>query len=146
MLRIPEDYSLNQEVLHQRYKKMQQKYHPDVSKDKDALTISSTINLAYATLKDPVQRAIYMLTVIHNQDINDASQVSTAFLEKTYHLKEVAEEGTSEEKQQAKTECQKDFDMLVEQIATSLEAQNFRTSIQQTKQLVFLQKCLDRLS
>jgi molecular chaperone HscB len=145
MLRVPEEYDINQSILHKNFKTIQQKYHPDKSKDKDALAISSTINQAYATLKDPVQRAIYMLTNVHNQPI-DTVTLSPKFLEMTYIFQEVALEGTEHQKEETRKECQAAFDTLVEQITLSLDAQEFQVSAQQTKQLLFLQKCLEKLN
>ncbi len=41
------------------YRKLVRKYHPDVSKDPDAVQKTAEVNEAYETLKDPQKRAEY---------------------------------------------------------------------------------------
>ncbi len=56
-LGVPRDAS--DEDIKQAYRKLAKKYHPDVSKEKDAEVRFKEMGEAYATLKDPEKRAAY---------------------------------------------------------------------------------------
>ncbi len=47
------------EVIEAAYKKLSKKYHPDISKDKNAEEIMKRINLAYGVLRDDKKREAY---------------------------------------------------------------------------------------
>jgi curved DNA-binding protein len=47
------------EVIKKAYRQLARKYHPDVSKEKDAAARMSDVNEAYAVLSDPERRAAY---------------------------------------------------------------------------------------
>ncbi|GAB5368634.1 hypothetical protein AAMO2058_001336500 [Amorphochlora amoebiformis] len=69
MLDMPVKYDIDIKLLENRYKKLQQDHHPDqfANKPKDeferAVSMSSSINEAYETLKHPLHRARYMLEI-----------------------------------------------------------------------------------
>jgi curved DNA-binding protein len=48
-----------EEDIKQAYRKLARKYHPDVSKEKDASQRFKDVNEAYEVLKDPQKRALY---------------------------------------------------------------------------------------
>jgi curved DNA-binding protein len=56
-LGVPRDATADQ--IKQAYRRLARKYHPDVSKEKDAAQRMSEINEANAVLSDPVRRAAY---------------------------------------------------------------------------------------
>jgi curved DNA-binding protein len=56
-LQIPREAS--QDDIKKAYRKLARKYHPDVSKEKDAEERFKEINEAYQTLSDPEKRAAY---------------------------------------------------------------------------------------
>ena len=47
------------EDIKKEYRKLARKYHPDVSKEKDAAERMKEVNEAYAVLSDPEKRAAY---------------------------------------------------------------------------------------
>ena len=49
----------SEEEIKSAYRKLANKYHPDVSKDKNATEKMAEVNEAYTTLKDPEKRAAY---------------------------------------------------------------------------------------
>jgi curved DNA-binding protein len=49
----------SQDEIKKSYRKLAQKYHPDVSKEKDAKERFQEVSEAYQTLKDPEKRAAY---------------------------------------------------------------------------------------
>lgn len=53
------DRKANQDEIKRAYKKLARKYHPDVSKEKDAEARFKDINEAYHALKDPEKRKAY---------------------------------------------------------------------------------------
>jgi molecular chaperone HscB len=67
LLGIPRSLNLSLEVLQKRYYELSRKLHPDRFMQKPeaerqrALDLSSTLNDAYRTLRDPVKRAMYVL-------------------------------------------------------------------------------------
>ncbi|MCX7893541.1 MAG: DnaJ domain-containing protein [Burkholderiales bacterium] len=56
-LGVPRDASA--EDIKKAYRKLARKYHPDVSKEKDAEEKFKAVQVAYDTLKDPEKRAAY---------------------------------------------------------------------------------------
>ena len=85
LFRLPESYSLNGSLLEKKYKDFQKVNHPDVSKKENAEELSAHINTAYATLKHPLRRAIYVLQL--KQVDLDIADVEEEFLEKVVELK-----------------------------------------------------------
>jgi curved DNA-binding protein len=53
------DKSANADEIKKAYRKLARKYHPDVSKEKDAKEKFQDVSEAYETLKDPEKRAAY---------------------------------------------------------------------------------------
>src|SRR5512136_2932433 len=49
----------SQDEIKRAYRKLARKYHPDVSKEKNAETQFKDLQEAYAVLKDPEKRAAY---------------------------------------------------------------------------------------
>ena len=64
---LPENYTINDMALLAVYQRLQQQYHPDrfIGSGADSkrlcTQISSLINDAYQTLKNPLKRAVYLL-------------------------------------------------------------------------------------
>lgn len=73
-------------LLERRFHELQRRYHPDHSASKgadaevDALDHSSRINEAYRTLRDPIARAKYLLS-IYGYSVDHAKQVPMDLLE-----------------------------------------------------------------
>src|ERR687896_281756 len=53
------DKSASADEIKKAYRKLARKYHPDVSKEKDAKEKFQDVSEAYETLKDPEKRAAY---------------------------------------------------------------------------------------
>ncbi|WMY97415.1 MAG: Fe-S protein assembly co-chaperone HscB [Arsenophonus sp.] len=72
------NYKIDEKILKNRYKELQKKYHPDRHfnktnlEKKETSDISSMINIAYRTLKNPVERIEHILDINHsyNKEIN----------------------------------------------------------------------------
>lgn len=89
-------YSIDLTRLTRRYQELQRKYHPDRLANRSEIDKSCVlkqageINAAYQTLKHPLKRAEYMLTIYNNVDINHERHTmhDTSFLMEQLALRE----------------------------------------------------------
>ena len=68
---LPQNYYIDKEKLNKTYKILQFHFHPDKSKQKDAIECSSLISTAFKTLKDDISRIKYILKINNIQNSND---------------------------------------------------------------------------
>ncbi|MBG2800929.1 co-chaperone HscB [Proteus sp. DFP240708] len=95
LLGMPNRFDIDKQQLATRYQDMQRQYHPDrfagqsEKEQAQAISLASTINQAYQTLKNPLSRAEYMLS-LHGIDIANEQQTmhDTAFLMEQLTLRE----------------------------------------------------------
>jgi len=95
---LPVGYILDSHALTERYRELQRVVHPDryanASDQERRLSVqrASLINEAYETLKDPVARASYLLTLFGvEMDAQNESTRDTAFLMQQMELREELE-------------------------------------------------------
>ncbi len=96
---IPRSLNLSLDALQQRYYELSRQLHPDKFMNKPeaerqrALDMSSALNDAYRTLKDPVQRAQYLL-IQEGFDVAEqrAKDVPPELLEEVFELNMALEE------------------------------------------------------
>ncbi|MGD0131717.1 MAG: Fe-S protein assembly co-chaperone HscB [Bryobacteraceae bacterium] len=99
VLGIPRGLSLSVDDLQQRYYALSRELHPDRFMQKPeaerqrALDMSSALNDAYRTLKDPIKRAQYLLT-LEGFDIGEqrTKDVPPELLEEVFELNMALEE------------------------------------------------------
>ncbi|WP_114193369.1 co-chaperone HscB [Edaphovirga cremea] len=92
---LPVRYALDGSLLASRYQDLQRQFHPDRFASKPererlmALQQAATINDAYQTLKHPLKRAEYMLS-LHGFDLGNEQHTmrDTAFLMEQLELRE----------------------------------------------------------
>lgn len=92
---LPVTYQIDVGLLAPRYQELQRKWHPDrfagasESEQLQALQKTSTINDAYQTLKHPLRRAEYLLS-LQGVDVQNEQQTmrDTAFLIEQLELRE----------------------------------------------------------
>lgn len=95
---LPVSYDIDEGNLHRRYLALTRSVHPDVvgqacaARRRDALTISSEMNRAYETLRDPVLRAGYLLSLAGPDDDPDSRAAPTELLGEVMMLREEIEE------------------------------------------------------
>ncbi len=67
LLKLPENYDISPTVLEQHFEKIASVYHPDQADFHQAqsLKLFMQLNDAYDTLKDPIKRAEYLLSLRH---------------------------------------------------------------------------------
>jgi len=99
LLGIPRSLNLSLDALQQRYYELSRQLHPDRFMQKPeaerqrALDMSSALNDAYRTLKDPIRRAQYLLT-LEGFDIGEqrSKDVPPELLEEVFELNMALEE------------------------------------------------------
>ena len=99
LLGIPRSLNLSLDELQKRYYELSRQLHPDRFMQKPeaerqrALDMSSALNDAYRTLKDPVKRAQYLLT-LEGFDIGEqrSKDVPPELLEEVFELNMALEE------------------------------------------------------
>ena len=99
LLGIPRTLNLSLDLLQQRYYELSRELHPDrymrkpVAEQQRALEMSSALNDAYRTLRDPLQRAMYVL-VQEGFDIGErrSKDVPPELLEEVFELNMALEE------------------------------------------------------
>ncbi|EDO17121.1 hypothetical protein Kpol_1025p42 [Vanderwaltozyma polyspora DSM 70294] len=68
-------WSIDNNKLRKEYRSLQSKFHPDAiasnHEDNDNKNLSSLINKAYQTLKNPLDRSQYLLKLIKNIDLSN---------------------------------------------------------------------------
>ncbi|AIJ07497.1 MULTISPECIES: co-chaperone HscB [Edwardsiella] len=95
---LPARYDVDGSLLAVRFQDLQRQFHPDrfaTAPERDrllAMQQATTINDAYQTLKHPLKRAEYLLS-LHGFDINNEQQTlrDTAFLMEQMTLREELE-------------------------------------------------------
>lgn len=95
LLGMPNCFDIDKQQLTTRYQALQRQYHPDrftgqsETQQAQAIALASTINQAYQTLKNPLSRAEYMLS-LQGIDIANEQQTlhDTAFLMEQLILRE----------------------------------------------------------
>ncbi len=99
LVRIPRSLNLSLEALQQRYYELSRQLHPDRFMQKPeaerqrALDMSSALNDAYRTLKDPIKRAQYLLS-LEGFEIGEqrSKDVPPELLEEVFELNMAIEE------------------------------------------------------
>lgn len=92
---LPIHFNVDISALSSRYQELQRQYHPDryatasESEKRQSIQQTAMINDAYQTLKDPLRRAEYLLS-LHGFDVRNEQQTmrDTAFLMEQLELRE----------------------------------------------------------
>ncbi len=88
---LPKGFALDEKALAERYRRLQQEAHPDrfagASPQERRLAVqqAALINEAFQTLRDPVRRALYLLSLA---GVEGGSAMDPAFLEEQMALRE----------------------------------------------------------
>ena len=99
LLGLPARYRVDESALDRAYRDLQNAVHPDryaAAADSDkrlALQASARVNEAYRTLRDPVARAEYLLSLHHiDATAEDDMRLPVAFLSRQIERREAMEE------------------------------------------------------
>jgi molecular chaperone HscB len=98
LFRMPVQFELDQEQLGKRFRQLQRELHPDrfagaaAHEQRIAVQYSALVNEAYATLRHPVSRALYLLQLAGiDQEAVSAQRVAGGFLIEQMELREKLE-------------------------------------------------------
>ena len=130
LLGIPRSLHLSLDVLQQRYYELSRQFHPDrfmrspEAERQKALDLSSTLNDAYRTLKDPLKRAMYVLSQ-EGFDVGEqrSKDVPPELLEEVFELNMALEEmrgGDDSARPQLET-AEKNFTNMLTEVDRQLE-------------------------
>ncbi|SDB88107.1 Fe-S protein assembly co-chaperone HscB [Acinetobacter boissieri] len=142
---LPEQLDLDLNALKANFLKLQQQYHPDQAKDKNAALIqSSEINQAYKILLQVDSRAGYLLK-LHQQDQHlDQSIHDLEFLQSALEFREILDEATStEELDQLKKQIQSHIQALTNTFNAHFTQQHWLDAQDSVRKLQFFQKVLN---
>jgi molecular chaperone HscB len=91
-------YDIDVKDLHRKYLAMSRVIHPDIAGGEgseqrhQALTLSAELNRAYETLRDPIARASYMLSLAGGPSPSEMKAVPPSFLGEVLVMREEIEE------------------------------------------------------
>ena len=87
LFRLPESFDIDEAALEQTYRTLAARFHPDRTaaasafEQKQAVMMSATLNQAYAVLKNPTDRAAYLLKQQGiDADAPENTRMDTVFL------------------------------------------------------------------
>ncbi len=97
-LGLPRRFAVDRDLLEREYLRRSREVHPDVhqlgstSDQLASLELASALNDAYRVLKDPHQRAEYLLTLEGGPSASEFKSMPPAFLEEVLELRMAIEE------------------------------------------------------
>ncbi len=130
LLGIPRKLDLSLDVLQQRYYELSRELHPDrfmrkpEAEQQRALEMSSALNDAYRTLKDPLKRAMYVLAR-EGFDIGEqrSKDVPPELLEEVFELNMALEEmrGGDDSARPQLEQAEKSFTNMLAEVDTQIQ-------------------------
>ncbi len=151
---LPVDFALDQTQLSARYRQLQRELHPDryagasAHEQRLAVQYSSFINEAYATLRKPLPRALYLLEVAGMSGEMIAGQpLDGGFLIQQMELREKLEEmedlvDPETALDHLVTEIGADVAMLHQQFSSAYTVQDMTTAASACVKMQYLDKLL----
>ncbi|STZ76171.1 Fe-S protein assembly co-chaperone HscB [Bergeriella denitrificans] len=151
LFQLPAQFDLDSEALTQTYRALAARFHPDKFasassfEQKQAVMMSAQINEAYRVLKNPTDRAAYLLQA-HNIDADAPEHTAFApeFLMQQMEWREALTEAQIEQDQAALQALAEEIraarDNLHLALRQSFAAEDYETAAQQVRQGRFLDK------
>lgn len=144
LFQLPESFSVNQSALNGRFRELQQAVHPDkfaadsARQHRVAVQYSSWVNEAYKTLKSPVARAIYLLSLRGFEfDTQHTIGNDPAFLMHQMSLREqLMELRESDDPEQALDHLREEMDELIAHQSADFEKRFNQKDYQAAKESV----------
>lgn len=151
---LPVSCDLNLESLAEEYRKQQSEVHPDrfVNADESAklkaVQLSSYLNEAYETLKSPLKRAAYLLS-LYGRDVEqvDQSDLSMDVLMEQIRLRETLDDMPKDESaleglEELKKEVQSKLDRQQQLFSEKIDLEDFDAAKKVYHELQFLTKLM----
>ncbi len=141
---LKDDYNVDQSTLEKAYLDLQIKYHPDrfINAPQEqkiyALNQSITVNDGFETLRDPIQRAQYMLK-LRGVDVNDKTKSPACLLMEMMELGQTLEEAkTCEEITTATKNIAAEKEKALQHFAEAITAGNLTAALNHFQRTRFL--------
>lgn len=153
---MQENFDLDLEKLSAEYKILQSQYHPDKYSDADdasrlqALQLSSIINDAFETLKSPLNRAGYLLSINGiDAEENNQNHLTESFLLQQMDWRDHLDNATQEENIDAveylKQVVIEERENTIIEFQDCVNAYNFVDAKPIYNKLQFIEKMLDEI-
>ena len=152
---LPPRYRVDLDALDAAYRKLQTEVHPDRyasasdAERRVALQASARVNEAYRALKDPVQRAQYLLSLNGIDAVGETdTQLPFEFLERQLERREAASEALAAEDERTlsslRAAVRDDARELEDHLARELDGNgDFASAKPRVRELTFLAKLAD---
>lgn len=150
-------FDIDTEQLEHTYRTLAARFHPDkfaaasAFEQKQAVMMSATVNQAYRTLKDPIDRAAYLLTA-HGIDADAPEHTSFApeFLMQQMEWRETLMDAQIEQNREAMQtlddEIRTEQDQLIQDLRTAFQQQDYQTAAQWVRHGRFLNKLRNEIA
>ena len=150
-------FDIDAENLEQTYRALAARFHPDkfasasAFEQKQAVMMSSTINDAYRTLKNPIDRAAYLLKTLGiDADAPEHTSFAPDFLMQQMEWRETLMEARAESDlktlENLNDEIRAEQEKLFCDLKQSFACQDYDTAAQQVRQGRFLDKLRNEIS
>ena len=150
-------FDIDAENLEQTYRALAARFHPDkfasasAFEQKQAVMMSSTINDAYRTLKNPIDRAAYLLKTLGiDADAPERTSFAPDFLIQQMEWRETLMEARAENDlktlENLNDEIRAEQEKLFSDLKQSFARQDYDTAAQQVRQGRFLDKLRNEIS
>ena len=150
-------FDIDAENLEQTYRALAARFHPDkfasasAFEQKQAVMMSSTINDAYRTLKNPIDRAAYLLKTLGiDADAPEHTSFAPDFLIQQMEWRETLMEARAESDlktlENLNDEIRAEQEKLFSDLKQSFARQDYDTAAQQVRQGRFLDKLRNEIS
>lgn len=153
LFRIEPAFDIDTENLEQTYRALAARFHPDkfasasAFEQKQAVMMSSTINDAYRTLKNPIDRAAYLLkTSGIDADAPEHTAFAPEFLMQQMEWRETLMEARAGTLKNLDNEIRDEQEKLFCGLKQSFARQDYDTAAQQVRQGRFLDKLRNEIS
>ena len=129
LFRLPESFDIDEAALEQTYRTLAARFHPDRTaaasafEQKQAVMMSATLNQAYAVLKNPTDRAAYLLKQQGiDADAPENTRMDTAFLMQQMEWREALAEARATRNEAALQKLQHEIALAQPELDAALSA------------------------
>ena len=157
LFQLEPSFNIDTEALEQTYRALAARFHPDkfasasAFEQKQAVMMSSTINDAYRTLKNPIDRAAYLLKSQNiDADAPEHTSFSPEFLMQQMEWRETLMDAQMEQNHDAiralDQEIQKVQSNLYQDLQQAFENQDYESAAQWVRHGRFLNKLRNEIA
>ncbi|MGL4827205.1 MAG: Fe-S protein assembly co-chaperone HscB [Vibrionaceae bacterium] len=149
-------FELDAAVLSSRFHQLQRRFHPDnfvqetPAKQRQASQYSAQINDAYQTLRDPLLRAVYMLSLTDLELQNHRTFSDSDFLIKQLWFREQLELAACERNETRlhtlSGEVNVQYQALLKKVGEKLQQKEWDEALQLVQQGQFIKKLQDEIA